>query len=46
MIALYCKLIMAKRKTFEQVPEKFQNDVKNLLAGMGYDINGEPIEPN
>lgn len=44
MTALYCKLIIAKRKTFDEVPEKIQNGVKELLLEMGYDINGDPLD--
>lgn len=43
MIELYCKLIINKRRSFEQVPDGLKEDVKNRLAELGYDQNGEPL---
>lgn len=43
MIALYCTLIINKRRTFDQVPVKIKEEVKNKLYEMGFDINGDPI---
>ena len=43
MVEIYARLIINKRKTFEQVPEKFQDDVEAKLKEYGYDIHGDPI---
>ncbi len=32
-----------KRRTFDQVPEKFKADVEAKLLEYGYDTNGDPI---
>lgn len=44
MVDLYCTLIINKRRKFEKVPAKFQEDVKNRLCELGYDTNGDPIK--
>ena len=41
MVEMYCKLIIAKRRTFDKVPDNFKNEVKNRLSELGYDINGD-----
>lgn len=43
MIEIYCKLIIAKRRTFDSVPERFKNEVKNRLAELGYNTNGDKL---
>lgn len=40
MVEIYTKLIINKRRTFDQVPDKFQADVKARLMEYGYDTNG------
>ena len=40
MVEIYCKLIIAKRRTFENIPDVFKNDVKARLTELGYDTNG------
>lgn len=44
MIALYVTLIFNKRKTINQVPEKFRQEVIDELLLLGLDENGNPIE--
>ena len=43
MVSLYCTLIINKRRSFNQVPEGIQNEVREKLMAMGYDINGDPV---
>lgn len=43
MVNLYATLIINKRRTFDQVPEKFKADVEAKLLEYGYDTNGDPI---
>jgi hypothetical protein len=43
MADIYCKLIIAKRKTFDQVPNKFKEEVEVKLRKLGYDTNGDPL---
>ena len=43
MVALYCVLIINGRRTFDQVPAKLQDAVREMLAEMGLDENGNPI---
>mgnify|MGYP004567706699 CR=1 FL=1 len=43
MVEIYVKLIIGKRRTFEQVPAKFQAEVEERLSEYGYDIHGDPI---
>lgn len=43
MVALYVALIIAGRRTFDQVPAKFQDAVKADLEAVGVDINGDPV---
>ncbi len=44
MVNLYCVLIINGRRTFDQVPAKLQAAVKERLASMGLDENGNPID--
>lgn len=37
MVNLYATLIINKRRTFDQVPEKFKADVEAKLLEYGYD---------
>lgn len=43
MVELYCQLIIAKRRTFDKVPDNFKDEVKGKLKELGYDTNGDPI---
>lgn len=43
MIEIYCKLILGKRRTFDQVPDNFKAGVEARLIELGYAPNGEPI---
>lgn len=43
MIMLYCTLIINKRRTFEQVPDKIQREVREKLESLGYDIYGDSL---
>lgn len=43
MIELYTRLIINKRRTFDQIPDKFQADVKAKLIKYSYDTNGDLI---
>ncbi len=43
MVELYCKLIIAKRKNFQQIPDNLKPDVENRLKGLGYDTNGDTL---
>ena len=44
MVALYVALIIAGRRTFNQVPAKFKAAVKADLEALGLDENGNPVE--
>lgn len=44
MVALYCSLIISKRRTFAQVPDKIKTEVEAKLKEQGYDTNGDLIE--
>ena len=44
MIDLYVCLVANGRRTFSQVPTKFQNAVKTDLTAMGLDENGNVIQ--
>ena len=41
MVEIYCTLIIAKRRSFDDIPEVFQSKVKARLAELGYDTNGD-----
>ena len=43
MVNLYCTLIINKRRTIDEVPEKFRADVEVRLKELGYDTNGDLI---
>lgn len=44
MVEIYVKLIINKRRTFDQIPDKFKAEVEAKLREYGYDTNGDPIE--
>jgi hypothetical protein len=44
MVALYVALIIAGRRTFNQVPAKFKAAVKDDLEALGLDENGNPVD--
>ena len=44
MVEIYCKLIIAKRRLYDRVPDAFKSDVLARLKELGYDINGDPIK--
>lgn len=41
MVEIYCKLIIAKRRAFDKIPEVFKSEVKARLAELGYNTNGD-----
>lgn len=43
MIDMYVALVIAGRRTFTQVPTKYQEAVKADLLALGLDENGNPI---
>jgi hypothetical protein len=43
MIDLYVALIINGRRTFSQVPTRYQADVKADLLALGLDENGNPL---
>lgn len=43
MVELYCTLIINKRRTFQQIADKFKIQVEARLKDLGYDTNGDPI---
>lgn len=43
MVEIYVKLIINKRRIFDQIPDKFKAEVEARLGEDGYDINGDPI---
>ena len=45
MTDIYCKLIINKRRSFDKVPDEFKETVEMRLAELGYDTNGNPINP-
>ena len=45
MIELYAVLIINGKRTFAQVPARYQDAVRQLLADAGLDENGDPIQP-
>lgn len=45
MVEVYCRLITSKRRSFDAVPEELKDRVKTRLNELGYNTNGEPINP-
>lgn len=43
MVQLYCKLIISKVKTYEQVPVSLQPQVYVELVKQGYDTSGDKV---
>lgn len=43
MVDLYVALIIAGRRTFEQVPDRYKDAVRADLLALGLDENGDPI---
>lgn len=43
MVDLYVALIIAGRRAFKKVPKRFQKAVKEELAALGLDENGDPL---
>lgn len=44
MVEIYCKLIIAGRRNFPQIPDSLKNDVEVRLKELGYDTNGNKLE--
>ena len=43
MVDLYVALVIAGRRTFVQVPLRYQDEVRADLLALGLDENGNPI---
>lgn len=43
MVEIYCRLIMAKRRQFDKVPDDFKTQVDERLAELGYNTNGDKL---
>lgn len=43
MVTVYAILIINEKKTFAQVPDKLKPAVKEALASMDLDENGNPL---
>ena len=43
MVDLYCSLIIAKRRSFNDVPNAYKDAVRERLKELGYDMNGDPL---
>ena len=43
LIDMYVALILAGRRTFDQVPAKYQSGVHEDLLALGLDDNGNPL---
>ena len=41
MVEIYCKLIIAKRRSIDKVPDNFKAEVEDRLEELGYDTNGD-----
>lgn len=41
MVEIYCKLIIAKRRSIDKVPDNFKVEVEARLEELGYDTNGD-----
>ena len=44
MVDVYCTLIIVGRRSFASVPAKLKDAVRENLAAMGLDENGQPME--
>lgn len=45
MVQLYVRLILNNARTFESVPTNLKSEVISALREMGYDENGDPLDP-
>ena len=43
MIELYAHLIIAKKRPFSKVPDRYKDEVEAKLYELGYDTDGNPI---
>jgi len=43
MVGIYVHLIIAGKRTFNSIPEKLKEAVKESLFAMGFDENGNAI---
>lgn len=43
MIEIYCKLIIANRRSFDRVPDEYKQDVQYRLIELGYNTDGTLI---
>lgn len=43
MVGIYCKLIIAKLRDFNQIPDDFKSKVEERLRELGYDTNGDAV---
>ena len=43
MVELYVQLIIAKKRPFSKVPDRYKDEVEARLLELGYDTNGDPI---
>lgn len=41
MVEIYCKLIIAKRRAFDNIPDVFKDQVKARLVELGYNTDGD-----
>lgn len=44
MVDLYCALIIAGKRTIDTVPVRYRDAVREQLAAIGLDENGNPIQ--
>lgn len=44
MVDLYCALIIAGKRTIDTVPTRYREAVKEQLAAVGLDENGNPAQ--
>lgn len=44
MVDVYCTLIIVGKRTFASVPAKLKDAVRENLAAMGLNENGDPME--
>lgn len=46
MVDVYATLIINKKRTYDSVPARLKEAVKNRLYELGYDTDGNPREEN
>lgn len=44
MIEIYCKLIIGKLRSFDEIPDELKEAVEFRLAELGYDTNGDAVK--